>query len=65
MNQRPSDGRNTAMSALPSPSKSAATGTSPLTPQSRIVTAPVMRLRMYHRPVEGRNTARSVRPSPS
>src|SRR4051812_34783166 len=58
MYQVPFDGRKTAMSAVPSPLKSPATGISPAAPQA--VLPPPAR---NQRPALGRNTPRSLTPS--
>src|SRR6476620_4924246 len=58
-------GRKTAMSALPSPSKSNGSGRSPATPNGKIDTAPLELLSTYQFPSTGRYTAKSVLPSPS
>src|SRR5688500_3678242 len=64
MCQFPSDGRYTATSAFPSPSKSPTTGLSPATPNPTGENVP-FESRVYQVPVEGRNIARSAFPSPS
>src|SRR6185436_8275230 len=66
-NHSPVGGRHTAMSALPSPSTSPSSGTSPCPPH--VVTnperEPLADVTQNHCPVEGRNTVMSALPSPS
>jgi hypothetical protein len=64
MYQAPVDGRKTAMSVFPSPSKSPGTAMSPTPPQRADKDTPEV-ARIYQVPVDGRKTAMSVRPSPS
>src|SRR5262245_1120377 len=59
-----SDGRNTARSVFPSPSKSAGTALSPGKPQPCTFTPPPD-FSTYHLPSFGRKTEISDRPSPS
>src|SRR6187200_1068172 len=61
----PFDGRNTAMSVRPSPSKSPTIGRSAPFPHGVDVATPVLELITCHTPVEGRNTPMSVLLSPS
>ena len=63
--QVPFDGRYTATSARPSPSKSDGMGRSSPTPHWMVVVCPVPEFRMYHLPSDGRKTATSTFPSPS
>src|SRR6476660_718440 len=64
MNQVPVDGRNTAVSALPSPSKSATAGISPFAPKGSEKYELSSLLKTNQVPVEGRKNAMSVLPSP-
>src|SRR4029079_19423690 len=64
INQTPVDGRNTAASVLPSPSKSAGMGMSPLVPNGKAKNELSSLRRMNHCPVDGRKKAISVLPSP-
>src|SRR5436853_7702006 len=61
----PVDGRQTARSVLPSPSKSAGTRMSVLVPQLCELPLPVELLMISQKPVEGRHTLMSALPSPS
>src|SRR5713101_7374778 len=63
--QVPLLGRHTAMSGLPSPSKSPRIGRSPLMPHCRTRLKPPLDFRTYQVPLLGRHTAMSVLPSPS
>src|SRR6185436_15307771 len=67
MYHAPFAGRNTVISDFPSPSKSPATGRSPLSPHAYAAAAVkfVVDFRMYQVPFDGRNTAISARESPS
>ena len=63
----PVEGRKIAGSVFPSPSKSAGTGTSVLSPHemSMLLPKPVLDFRIAHNPVDGRKIAGSTFPSPS
>src|SRR5215213_2794455 len=63
MYQVPVLGRYTAISALPSPSKSPVTGLSVAAPHEVMVAVEVELFRMNHSPVDGLNTASSAFPS--
>src|SRR5687768_10766180 len=63
-NQVAVDGRKTAASARPSPSKSDDCGRSPAVPKGNEKNVEFSLRRMNHSPVDGRKKATSVRPSP-
>src|SRR5436190_9391178 len=64
MNQFAPSGRKTARSALPSPSKSAAAGMSPLAPNGAAKKLKSSLLSTYQEPLLGLQMAMSVFPSP-
>src|SRR5688572_3662803 len=63
--QAPFEGRQTARSALPSPSKSPIRGLSPFEPNCAAENALFMLLNRYQTPFDGRKTFMSALPSPS